>query len=96
MRGWYLNKTILYFSCPKPHSKKTNEISNGDLFLKLTSAISDRVQNENQSLYNKLSEVIASSADTKPLIDVKPNVENLDSQIELKKNVKIIIEDLGE
>ena len=58
----------------KTHLKKMpGEISNGDLYLSLKDAISDKLQQEHESLYNKLSDVVGSngSADTKPLVDVK-------------------------
>ena len=83
------------FLVPKPHLKKNDEISNGDLFLKLKSSFNNKLQIELESVVNKLTDLVGSNVDTKPLVDVKPNVENLNFQIDSKRNQEKIIEDLG-
>ena len=82
-------------SGPKPHIKKTDEISNADLFLKLKSSINNKLQIELESVVNKVTDLVGSNVDRKPLVDVKPNVENLNFQIDSKRNQEKIIEDLG-
>ena len=79
----------------KPHLKKNDEISNADLFLKLKSSINNKLQIELESVVNKVTDLIGSNVDRKPLVDVKPNVENLNFQIDSKRNQEKIIEDLG-
>ena len=83
------------FLVPKPHLKKNDEISNADLFLKLKSSFNNKLQIELESVVNKLTDLVGSNVDTKPLVDVKPNVENLNFQIDSKRNQEKIIEDLG-
>ena len=82
-------------SGPKPHIKKNDEISNADLFLKLKSSINNKLQIELESVVNKVTDLVGSNVDRKPLVDVKPNVENLNFQIDSKRNQEKIIEDLG-
>ena len=82
-------------SRPKPHLKKNDEISNADLFLKLKSSINNKLQIELESVVNKVTDLVGSNVDRKPLVDVKPNVENLNFQIDSKRNQEKIIEDLG-
>ena len=83
------------FSHPKPRLKKNDEISNADLFLKLKSSINNKLQIELESVVNKVTDLVGSNVDRKPLVDVKPNVDNLNFQIDSKRNQEKIIEDLG-
>ena len=81
-------------SKPQP-KKKDDEISNADLFLKLKSSINNKLQIELESVVNKVTDLVGSNVDRKPLVDVKPNVDNLNFQIDSKRNQEKIIEDLG-
>ena len=84
------------FSCPKSHLKKNDEISNGDLFLKLKSSFNNKLQIELESVVNKITDLTGSNVDRKPLVDVKPDVQSLNFQIDSKRNQEKIIEDLGQ
>ena len=84
------------FSGPKPHLKKNDEISNGDLFLKLKSSFNNKLQIELESVVNKITDLTGSNVDRKPLVDVKPDVQSLNFQIDSKRNQEKIIEDLGQ
>ena len=63
--------------------------------MKLKSSINNKLQIELESVVNKVTDLVGSNVDTKPLVDVKPNVENLNFQIDSKRNQEKIIEDLG-
>ena len=63
--------------------------------MKLKSSINNKLQIELESVVNKVTDLVGSNVDRKPLVDVKPNVENLNFQIDSKRNQEKIIEDLG-